>query len=84
MELADARFNNGEKKSLYCKLGYCEFQYHFVLSLFMKESNMQKYVVMIKDGGKWEEYARLKDKTLAETVLKLVIKDFPAKIIELK
>lgn len=39
---------------------------------------------MIKDGGKWEEYARLKDKTLAETVLKLVSKDFPAKIIELK
>ena len=39
---------------------------------------------MIKDGGKWEEYARLKDRTLAETVLKLVIKDFPAKIIELK
>ena len=50
----------------------------------MKESNMQKYVVMIKDGGKWEEYARLKDKILAETVLKLVSKDFPAKIIELK
>jgi len=42
----------------------------------MKESNMQKYVVMIKDGGKWEEYARLKDKILAETVLKLVSKDF--------
>ena len=39
---------------------------------------------MIKDGGKWEEYARLKDKTLAEIVLKLVSKDFPAKIIELK
>jgi len=50
----------------------------------MKESNIQKYVVMIKDGGKWQEYARLKDKILAETVLKLVIKDFPAKIIELK
>jgi hypothetical protein len=45
---------------------------------------MQKYVVMIKDSGKWQEYARLKDKILAETVLKLVIKDFPAKIIELK
>jgi hypothetical protein len=50
----------------------------------MKENNMQKYTVMIKDGGKWEEYARLKDKTLAEIVLKLVSKDFPAKIIELK
>ena len=50
----------------------------------MKENNMQKYVVMIKDGGKWEEYARLKSKDLAETVLKLVSKDFPAKIVELK
>jgi hypothetical protein len=50
----------------------------------MKESNMQKYVVMIKDGSKWEEYARFKRKDLAESVLKLVTKDFPAKIIELK
>ena len=51
----------------------------------MKEkSNMQKYVVMIKDGRKWEEYARFKSKDLAETVIKLVSKDFPAKIVELK
>jgi hypothetical protein len=45
---------------------------------------MQKYVVMIKDGGKWEEYARFKNKEMAEITLKLVKKDFPAKIIELK
>ena len=45
---------------------------------------MQKYMVMIKDSGKWEEYARLKSKDLAETVLKLVSKDFPAKIVEIK
>jgi hypothetical protein len=45
---------------------------------------MQKFVVMIKDGGKWEEYARFKSKELAETVLKIVSKDFQAKIIELK
>ena len=51
----------------------------------MKEkNNMQKYVVMIKDGRKWEEYARLKSKDLAETVLRLVSKNFPAKIVELK
>ena len=51
----------------------------------MKEkNNMQKYMVMIKDGGKWEEYARFKNKDLAETVIKLVSKDFPAKIVELK
>ena len=51
----------------------------------MKETNnMQKYVVMIKDSKKWEEYARLKSKDLAETVFKLVSKDFPAKIVELK
>ena len=46
--------------------------------------NMQKYMVMIKDGKKWEEYARFKSKDLAETVIKLVSKDFPAKIVELK
>jgi hypothetical protein len=45
---------------------------------------MQKFVVMIKDGKKWEEYARFKSKELAETVVKIVSKDFPAKIIELK
>lgn len=51
----------------------------------MKEkSDMQKYVVMIKDGRKWEEYARFKSKDLAETVIKIVSKDFPAKIIEIK
>lgn len=51
----------------------------------MKEkNNMQKYVVMIKDSKKWEEYARFKSKDLAETVFKLVSKDFPAKIVELK
>ena len=51
----------------------------------MKEkSDMQKYVVMIKDGRKWEEYARFKSKDLAETVIKLVSKDFPAKIVELE
>ena len=51
----------------------------------MKEkNNMQKYVVMIKDGRKWEEYARFKSKDLAETVLNLVSKDFSAKIVELK
>jgi len=49
-----------------------------------KTNNKQKYIVTIKDGGKWEEYARLKSKDLAETVLRLVSKDFPAKIIELK
>ena len=48
------------------------------------KTNMQKYIVMIKDGGKWEEYARFKSKELAEMTLKLVSKDFPAKIIELK
>jgi hypothetical protein len=46
--------------------------------------NRQKYMVMIKDGGKWEEYARFKSKDLAETVLNLVSKDFSAKIVELK
>jgi len=45
---------------------------------------MQKFVVMIKDGKKWEEYARFKSRELAETVVKIVSKDFPAKIIELK
>lgn len=51
----------------------------------MKEkSNMQKYVVMIKDGRKWEEYARFKSKDLAETVIKIVSKDFQAKIVEIK
>ncbi len=40
------------------------------------KNNMQKYMVMIKDGGKWEEYARLKSKDLAETVLKLVSKNW--------
>ena len=51
----------------------------------MKEkSNMQKYMVMIKDGGKWEEYARFKSKDLAETVIKIVSKDFQAKIVEIK
>jgi hypothetical protein len=50
----------------------------------MKEiNNMQKYVVMIKDGRKWEEYARFKNKNLAETVLNIINKQFPAKIIEL-
>lgn len=39
---------------------------------------------MIKDGGKWEEYARFKNKDLANEVIKIVVKDFPAKIIELK
>ena len=46
--------------------------------------NMQKYMVMIKDGGKWEEYARFKSKDLAETVIKIVSKDFQAKIVEIK
>lgn len=46
--------------------------------------NRQKYMVMIKDGSKWEEYARFKSKDLAETVLNLVSKDFSAKIVELK
>jgi hypothetical protein len=45
---------------------------------------MQKYIVMIKDGGKWEEYARFKSRELAETTLKIVSKNFQAKIIELK
>jgi len=49
-----------------------------------KTNNKQKYMVMIKDDDKWEEYARFKSKDLAETVFKLVSKDFPAKIIELK
>jgi hypothetical protein len=48
------------------------------------KTNMQKYVVMIKDGGKWEEYARFKNLDLAKMTLELVKKDFPAKIIELK
>lgn len=39
---------------------------------------------MIKDGGKWEEYARFKSRDLAEMTLKIVKKDFVAKIIELK
>jgi hypothetical protein len=47
-----------------------------------KDNNMQKY--MIKDGGKWEEYARFKNLDLAKITLELVKKDFPAKIIELK
>lgn len=50
----------------------------------MDKKDKQKYVVMIKDDGKWEEYARFKNKDLAETVIKLVSKDFPAKIVELK
>ena len=39
---------------------------------------------MIKDGGKWEEYARFKSRELAEMTLKIVSKDFSAKIVELK
>ena len=39
---------------------------------------------MIKDCGKWEEYARFKKRELAEITLKLISKDFTAKIIELK
>ena len=39
---------------------------------------------MIKDGGKWEEYARFKSKELAKVTLELVKKDFPAKIVEIK
>jgi hypothetical protein len=50
----------------------------------MKENNMQKYVVMIKDGGKWEEYARFKTRQSAEITFNLISKDFQAKIIELK
>jgi hypothetical protein len=50
----------------------------------MDKKDKQKYVVMIKDGGKWEEYARFKRLDLAETTLNIVKKDFPAKIIELK
>jgi hypothetical protein len=50
----------------------------------MDKKDKQKYVVMIKDGGKWEEYARFKRLDLAQTTLTLVKKDFPAKIIELK
>lgn len=51
----------------------------------MKNKNIeQKFVVMIKDGNKWEEYARFKNLDLAKITLELVKKDFPAKIIELK
>jgi len=46
--------------------------------------NMQKYIVMIKDGGKWEEYARFKSLELAKITLELIKKDFLAKIVELK
>jgi hypothetical protein len=49
-----------------------------------KDNNMQKYMIMIKDGNKWEEYARFKNLDLAKITLELVKKDFPAKIIELK
>jgi hypothetical protein len=45
---------------------------------------MQKYIVMIKDGGKWEEYARFKSLELAKITLELIKKDFLAKIVELK